>query len=361
MKLTCDLRIAKGDFDLTVALEANGTRFGLFGPSGAGKTSLVRTFAGLDSAHGRLIVDGEAWLDSERSVFLPPHARRTGWVPQDNALLPHLNVHRNLMFSGRAEVGLVNLVVETLDLQALLQRPVAKLSGGEAKRVAIGRALLSQPRLLLLDEPLAGLDWRMKHHLLGFLLKVQKRFETPLVFVSHDPVEIGRFCDEVWFLHGGRLEAQGTPEQVFLRPESEAAALVAGIENRWIARVLHVASEANRVKVGDLTLQADFDGLPGQDVVAMVPAVEILLSRAIPTGTSARNLWPGVVTGLEHRVHGILVHVACGATSDTEAIPATTVPLSVLITPAAFSELQLQKGERVCALFKASAVSVFPL
>jgi molybdate transport system ATP-binding protein len=361
MQLHCDLRIDRGDFRLSASLKALGTRFGLFGPSGAGKTSLIRAFAGLDPATGYLEIDGEVWLDSAHNQSLPAHRRRVGWVPQDNALLPHLDVKQNLSFSDRAETGLMNLVVESLELKPLLSRTVFRLSGGEAKRVALGRALVSQPRLLLLDEPLAGLDWRMKRQLLGILLRVQSRFETPIVFVSHDPEEIGLFCSEVWFLREGQIVAQGTAEEVFLRPESEQAALIAGIENRWSARVQSAGPEGAVLEVGELSLHVDFEGSPGDYVVAMVPASEILLSPRGSAGTSARNLWPARVRNLEHRVHGIVVHLDCDANPQGDASMRATVPLTVLITPAAASELHLRAGDIICAIFKSSAVRVYPL
>jgi molybdate transport system ATP-binding protein len=360
MRLECDLRVELGAFSLQARLDAAGTRFGLFGPSGAGKSTLIRALAGLEPATGWLKVDGEVWLDSACGLITPACARQVGWVPQHNALFPHLSVGENLTFSHRADGDWLKLVVQALELESLLARSTTGLSGGEAKRVALGRALAARPRLLLLDEPLAGLDWRMKQQLLGILLRLQSRFDTPWVFVSHDPSEVGLFCRDVWLIRQGRIEAQGPTEQVFLRPESEAAALVAGLENRWEAVVRGVAGTAVVLDAGGLCLHAEFDGAADLAVVAMVPASEVLLAPPGPALISARNSWTGKVCALEHRVHGILVRLECLRSADG-SVADIPVPLCALVTPAAAADLSLCEGMLVSAIFKSSAVRVFPL
>lgn len=358
MQIECDLSVRRGEFSLEAKLSTSSHRIGLFGPSGAGKSTLIRALAGLEPAQGRLRVDSETWLDSSASVNRPVRERRVGWVPQDNALFPHLNVADNLSFSSQTDQAWLEQVVQALELTPLLARPVAGLSGGEAKRVALGRALAFRPRWLLLDEPLAGLDWRMKQELLGLLLKLQSRFDTPWLFVSHDPSEVGLFCNEVWLIRAGRIEAQGPTSDVFLRPDTEAAALVAGVENRWEAVVKGLNGSAAELDLGGFSIHGEYSGSAGDSVVAMVPASEILLAPPGRAVTSARNAIYGRVQRLEHRVHGILVHVACeGAYAGGAAN--SPVPLVAMVTPAAVDELGLSPGLSVSAIFKASAVRVF--
>ena len=358
MQIECDLSVRRGEFSLQAKLSTSSNRIGLFGPSGAGKSTLIRALAGLETPHGKLLVNGETWLDSDAGVALPVRERRVGWVPQDNALFPHLNVADNLSFSSQTDRAWLEQVVHALELEQLLTRPVASLSGGEAKRVALGRALAFRPRWLLLDEPLAGLDWRMKQELLGLLLKLQNRFDTPWLFVSHDPSEVGLFCDEVWLIRAGQIEAQGPTADVFLRPDSEAAALVAGVENRWEAVVKGLSGSAAELDLGGFSIHAEYSGSVGDSVVAMVPASEVLLAPPGRAVTSARNAIFGRVQRLEHRVHGILVHVACeGAYAGGRA--SSPILLCALITPAAVEELGIAAGLSVSAIFKASAVRVF--
>jgi molybdate transport system ATP-binding protein len=185
----------------------------LFGPSGAGKTTLLRCIAGLQRLPGRLVVKGEVWQDGRR--FLPPWRRRVGFVFQDGALLAHLSVRGNLMYAveragAEARVGF-DETVALLGLERLLDRPVGKLSGGEGRRVAIARALLSQPELMLLDEPLAGLDLEAKAEALAYLERLHAELSVPMLFVSHDPAEIARLADGVLVMQAGRIVATPTP------------------------------------------------------------------------------------------------------------------------------------------------------
>ena len=160
MKIECDVKAQKDAFALDVSISSNGKCFGLFGPSGAGKTTLIRVLAGLESAIGSVVIDEHTWQNSSRGERMSSEARRIGWVPQQGAVFPHRSVQENLLFSPRAESGRMADIVSALDLDALLSRPAASLSGGEQRRVALGRALMSDPRILLLDEPMSGLDWQ---------------------------------------------------------------------------------------------------------------------------------------------------------------------------------------------------------
>jgi molybdate transport system ATP-binding protein len=196
-----------GDFalDFTLDAPASGVTV-LFGPSGCGKTSVLRCMAGLERLPGRLIVAGEVWQDE--ALFLPTHRRPIGYVFQEASLLPHLSVQRNLMFGhGRAQGDkpiALDQIVELLGLAPLLDRGAARLSGGERQRVAIGRALLSQPRLLLMDEPLASLDQARKAEVLPYLERLHAELAIPLIYVTHDPAEARRLGDRMVVMAEGR-------------------------------------------------------------------------------------------------------------------------------------------------------------
>jgi molybdate transport system ATP-binding protein len=181
----------------------------LSGPSGSGKTSLLRCIAGLAHLDGHLTVAGEVWQGAR--VFLPPHRRMVGVVFQEASLLPHLSVRGNLLYGARrarskAEIGFDD-TVELLGLAPLIARSTANLSGGERQRVALGRALLTQPRLLLMDEPLSSLDAASKAEILPYLERLHRALAIPALYISHDASEIDRLADHVLVMNNGRIEA----------------------------------------------------------------------------------------------------------------------------------------------------------
>jgi molybdate transport system ATP-binding protein len=182
----------------------------LFGPSGCGKTTLLRCLAGLTRLPGRLSVAGEVWQDARR--FVPTHRRPIGYVFQEASLFPHLSVRRNLAFgakrTGGVDPGEFDRVVALLDLGRLLERGAGALSGGERQRVAIGRALLSRPRLLLMDEPLASLDAARKAEVLPYLEALHREGGTPIVYVTHDLTEAGRLGDRMLVMREGAIVEQ---------------------------------------------------------------------------------------------------------------------------------------------------------
>jgi molybdate transport system ATP-binding protein len=190
---------------------------GIFGPSGAGKTSLLDVIAGLRRpVAGTMQLDDTLLFDSGARLHRPPRLRRIGYVPQDLALFPHLNVRANLLYGYRRstpenELFTLGHVAEVMEIAPLLQRNVTTLSGGEQQRVALARAILSTPRLLLLDEPMSNLDSRLKQRLIPFLLRIRDDFHIPLIYVTHDAIELTALCDEVIMLESGRLTERGSP------------------------------------------------------------------------------------------------------------------------------------------------------
>jgi molybdate transport system ATP-binding protein len=215
-----DLRLQLTSFalELDAALSAHVTA--VFGPSGAGKTSLLEAVAGLRRPEtGRIVLSGRVLDDAAAGIHVPPRERAVGYVTQDDSLFPHLSVAGNLRYgAGRGVARKAPLgedrIVDTLGLASLLDRSPATLSGGERRRVALGRALLSAPEILLLDEPLSGLDRTLKERVLEHLLKVKTAFPLPILYVTHEAAEVEALADEVVVFDAGHLVARGAPADV---------------------------------------------------------------------------------------------------------------------------------------------------
>ncbi len=214
-----NVRLSLAAFTLQVDATLDLPIAGIFGPSGAGKTSLLELIAGLRRPNaGSILLDSTVLSDAPAS-FLPPRLRRVGYVPQDLALFPHLSVRANLVYGFRVETVedervTLKHVVEVMELAQLLDRNVTNLSGGEQQRVAFARAILSAPRLLLLDEPMNSLDSRLKQRLVPFLFRIRDEFRIPLIYVTHDASELKSLCDEVLILEDGRVVERGVPADV---------------------------------------------------------------------------------------------------------------------------------------------------
>jgi len=213
--LRVDVSKTLGEFTIEAAFASEGRVTGLFGTSGSGKTSLVNMIAGLlRPDRGVISVDGEALDDTSRHTHVPVHRRRIGYVFQDARLFPHLDVRKNLDY-GRRMNGLTDdttlwkRVTELLDIGHMLDRRPGKLSGGERQRVAIGRALLSQPKLLLMDEPLGSLDEERKEGILPYLVRMRDEAGVPMVYVSHDADEMRKLATQIAIIQRGRVTAFG--------------------------------------------------------------------------------------------------------------------------------------------------------
>ena len=214
-----NIRLCLGQFALEANVEIARQVTGIFGPSGAGKTTLLEVIAGLRKPReGKVQLKDAVLVDSSHNTWLPPEQRHIGYVPQDLALFPHKSVRDNLLFGAKhslqAEQTLQRITSE-FELNSLLDRFPENLSGGEKQRVAIGRALMTHPKLLMLDEPLSNLDQELKERGLELFRRVRDHFETPILYVTHDANEIVSFCDEVMILQNGRIAEIGAPPEVF--------------------------------------------------------------------------------------------------------------------------------------------------
>ncbi|PKP69860.1 MAG: molybdenum ABC transporter ATP-binding protein [Alphaproteobacteria bacterium HGW-Alphaproteobacteria-5] len=232
MTATLTARIARraGSFSLDIAFEAPPGVTGIVGPSGAGKTMALQAIAGLNKPdRARIALGAEVFADTKTGVFIPPEKRRIGYVFQEARLFPHMTVAANLDY-GLARQGLdapvpKDEVIDLLGIAPLLPRQPHSLSGGEAQRVAIGRALLCAPRLLLMDEPLASLDVRRRREIMPFLEALHRRLRLPVIFVSHNIDEIIRLADRVIVLHGGQIAAEGAVSDVLNRVDVQRLVL----------------------------------------------------------------------------------------------------------------------------------------
>jgi molybdate transport system ATP-binding protein len=225
--LSLDVQKKVGNLALNVSFESDGPVTGLFGPSGAGKTTLVNLIAGLERPDdGRIVLKDTILFDRGKGIDMPAHLRRIGYVFQEGRLFPHLSIRKNLDY-GRWMAGIprdaaeFSRVVAMLDIEPLLERRPGKLSGGERQRVAIGRALMLKPRLLLLDEPLASLDPARKSEIMPYLTLLRDEVRIPMVYVSHYARELKRIANVVVRLDAGRVTAIGGPD-ILTRADEEA-------------------------------------------------------------------------------------------------------------------------------------------
>ena len=367
--LEVDVRVEFGGFDLEVeqSMPAAGVT-AVFGPSGSGKTTLLRALLGFETGtRGRIALGGDVWLDSERGVRTPPYRRPVGCTFQDGRLFPHLDVAGNLLYADRRSLpggdswtleakgrprpgcGSVSLddVVDALDLGPLLGRRSQTLSGGERQRVALGRALLSRPRLLLLDEPLSALDRRRKAEILPYLLALHPRFGIPTLYVSHAVDEVALLADRILVLADGRVQAFGGTvevlEQLDLAPLTERFQAAAVLE----ARVSHHDDE---YRLSWLDLGGQRLSVPriehlevGESARLLVRARDVSLATERPSPTSIRNVLSGVLVALRQDE----------STPFAEAtVDLGSHRLRARITRASAAELGLEVGSPVFALLK---------
>ena len=302
MVLSVDIRLTLGAFGLAVAQDftLSGVT-GLFGPSGSGKSTLLRVIAGLEThAVGRVAMNGEVWQEGDRQ--LPPHRRGVGYVFQDARLFPHLTVRGNLDYAFRRAQGLdgpgMAEVTDALDLGPLLARRPAQISGGEQQRVAIGRALLTAPKILLMDEPLAGLDEVRKAEILPYLERLCDQSRVPIIYVSHSVAEVARLARYMIVLRAGRVLCAGPAAEILSDPEAvpmvgarEAGAV---IEARVVAQHVDGLTEL-AVSAGRLLLPR-IEAAIGDELRLRIPAQDVILARERPEGLSALNILPVTVT-----------------------------------------------------------------
>lgn len=354
--ISFDCQLKRSGFTFDVAFETNNGITALFGVSGAGKSTAIRLMAGLERPdRGRIAANGSVLLDTNRKVCVASHKRRIGLVFQDAHLFPHLSVKSNLgygrWFTPKSERRIAfDPVVDVLGIGHLLERRPDTLSGGERQRVAIGRALLTSPRLLLMDEPLAALDVSRKLEILPFIERLRDEFSIPIIYVSHSVDEVARLAQHVVKLEGGRVVGTGTPTKV-LTPTSlshtadrfDAVSVLSGRADRYLADygLTVFAHPAGEIVV------------PGQVVSSPNPmriiihATNVTISVGRPANTSIRTALSGWVSELRTDDGPFALVTIQFAGGDI---------LKVFVTRLASDELGLAVGREVLALVKAVSI-----
>jgi molybdate transport system ATP-binding protein len=354
MKLEVSVGTRLGAFALEAAFASDGGVTALFGRSGSGKTSVLNAIAGLlRPERGRIALDGEALFDAAAGVDVAVHRRRIGYVFQEGRLLPHITVRQNLLYGRRFARGSgavpYDKVIELLGLARLLERRPHDLSGGEKQRVAIGRALLADPRLLLMDEPLAALDAPRKSEILYYVERLRDELRVPIVYVSHSLDEVVRLADTIVVMSEGRaLYAGPVPEamaRMELRPylgRFEGGAVID-------ARVGEQDLEMGLARLdfpGGALLAPDVDALPGERVRVRIRARDVSLATVRPESISMLNV-------LACRV--VAVGEPAGASVDVQ-LDASGTPLIARVTRKSVAALGLAPDVPVYALIKSVAI-----
>jgi molybdate transport system ATP-binding protein len=342
----------EGSFILNVHFRALAGFTILFGASGAGKTTLLDCIAGLsDPDDGRIAIGGIDLYDSEKKCNVAAWKRHIGYVHQDLALFPHLTAGENVAYGLRAlrsteRQSRSRQMLDAFRIDHLRDRLPAKISGGERQRVALARALVTEPRALLLDEPLAALDRPTKSSLVGDLRRWNQDHRVPILFVTHNGEEVFALGDEVIMLDAGKIVAQGQPHEVMRAPRLETVAHLAGFENIFDATVLALREDRgtmtcrlgnSQVELETPLVRADV----GSRLRVGVRAGDLLLAAESPRGLSARNVLPGTIRRLEQRDVIVSALVDCGGTE-----------FEVHVTLAARDALQLGPGKGVWVVVK---------
>lgn len=346
MNLSVDIRHRFPGFALDVAFEAPPGVTALLGRSGSGKTTVVNAVAGLlHPDAGRIALDSEPLFDADTRRWLPPYRRRVGYVFQEDRLFPHFDVRQNLRY-GQWFAGVrhadaeFDRIVDLLGIRDLLRRRPAALSGGEKQRVSIGRTLLSRPRILLMDEPLAALDVQQQAEIRQHLQSALDGFTGARVLVTHDPVDALTLADQVVVLEAGRAVQDGAPDEIVAHPGTAYVADLVGVN------LYRGEADGRMIRLGTggtLAVAGEHHGA----VHAIVAPHAVVLHSAPPAGT-ARNVWRGVITRTERLGDRVRVRVDC------------EVPVVAEVTPAATDALSLAPGVEVWAAVKATEIVVHP-
>jgi len=362
-------------FELNLEAEFRQLVTGVFGVSGAGKTLFLRCLAGLEkNISGNIFFNGTEWLSSEKRIFLGPEVRRIGYVPQNGLLFPNKNVMQNLLIAshrrrttegnGHTAVSLES-VCELLELDALLERPINKLSGGERQRIALGRAICSDPDLLLLDEPLAALDLKLKRQILPFLRRIRDELKIPMIVISHSPVEIQALCDEVLVIQNGKKLAFGQTQKILLSQSVLEFTHGESYENILPVKVLlnseerssksgmtrlEISDEVSNSKSSHKLIIRNVDLKAGEKLIVGIPAKDIILATHKPHGISAQNIIPAFVNGIE---------TVGGKCLISNVLSNEKFELNVELTVQGLRDLNLQIGDAVFLIIKSSACIVY--
>jgi molybdate transport system ATP-binding protein len=348
--LSADVRLRLGELDLVAAIEVgDGEVVALLGPNGAGKTTLLRAVAGLQPIDaGRVTVDRDVLDDPEAGIFVATNDRPIGVMFQDYLLFPRMTVVDNVAFGlrarGRSRAAAraeAHAVLDRVGMAALARAKPRELSGGQSQRVALARALATEPRVLLLDEPLAALDAGAKLHIRAELRRHLAGFHGARLLVTHDPVDALVLADRMVVVEGGRVTQQGTPAEVARRPRSPYVAELVGVN-----LLSGTAAGERTVRLAGGAELVVADPVPGPEVAVAVRPQAVTVHRDQPD-SSARNTWPATVADLAADHDRVRLQLA------------GPVPLVAEVTPAAVADLDLTPGAEVWVSVKAVDLAVY--
>lgn len=352
--LRLEIQTTVSEFQLRVNAEVSlSDATALIGPNGSGKTTLLRSVVGLVPTRGKIFLDSECWFDSETQTNLPAHRRPVGYVSQSPILLPHLSIESNLKFaqslskSKRNQAFAIPLdeVVSSLDLKELLKRKPDTLSGGETSRVALAQALISRPSILLLDEPLASIDFDRKAELMPYLKAILQRYEVPMLFVSHSLSEVAALCEQTLVLRDGVVEEQGETSEVLQQLDTFDMVDDQGVVIHATAIDYDAEFQLTRLSFCHQELMVPSIHATEADQVKRlrIRSRDVTLATARPDKISVRNILRGKVCNIELTPASPFVQV--GVNCGGEIIQAQ-------VTRAAVMELALVEGMDVYALVK---------
>ncbi len=355
--LCIQIALQRDDFslDLDLSLPTDGITV-LFGPSGSGKTTVLRCVAGLEHGKGRIAIGSQVWQDSRQRLFKPTWQREIGYVFQEASLFEHLNVRQNLNYGWRraAQVSSAEefgAALSLLGIEHLLDRSVGSLSGGERQRVAIARTLATQPKLLLLDEPLASLDVIRRAEVLPWLERLHAQLHIPMLYVTHSVDELARLADQVVLLDQGQVRWSGPVEQAFVSPE---LALSIGDEVGMVASAQIIARDTHEglaqvLFEGGTLWMRDPGFAVGQTVRIRILARDVSLATTLHTESTIQNRLPGVIEDIDADQHPsqAIVRVRCA-----QAI------VMGRVTRKSIGQLGLQRGSAVWCQVKSVALMV---
>lgn len=349
------VQLSRGEFAMDLHFETDAHVVGVFGPSGAGKTTLMNLIAGLERPQaGAISINGAAILDIERGIDVPVHRRRVGVVFQEHRLFPHYTAKGNLLYGSRDGGNEFKRIVELLELGPVLERRVSRLSGGERQRVALGRALLSDPQLLLMDEPLASLDARLKQQIIPYLQRVRDESRIPMLYVSHDLGEILQLTDHLMVLDRGRLVGRGRYAELVHDDSVLSVIHDRGMRNVLTGRVVRHEPDAglSTIEIGASSDVACQLTVPlcaakiGNPVTLTIDPWDIALSQHEIQAISIQNQIRGRVVHVSLHERRAIVEVEIGQ------------PLLVEISVRSVRSLDVRAGQSLVCLFKSHAIRV---
>ncbi len=359
MNLDVDILYKQGNFLLNAEFKCFDSAMGVFGPSGCGKSTLFRAIAGLIKPdRGHITLGEDVFFDRDRHIFVPPHKRGIGLVFQDARLFPHWSVEQNLRAGECLKERLKDRpfgfddIVELLNIKHLIEREVTDLSGGEKQRIAIGRTLLSNPKLLLMDEPVTGLDVSLKMQILPFLARIHTRLKIPTILISHDLGEILQLTDQLLLMRKGAVTGYGTLDRLVQSPKTLKELKGADLTNLISVTVKNHQPDRGitHLLLPDdptyiLGMELDAGLAVGKEINIGIAANQIALATDRIHTISMRNQLPGTVMKIVHAADRSIAHVE--------------TPAGILfaeITPGTVQDMNLREGSRIWTLFKSMAI-----